>query len=309
MILLCGIPSETPLSMVRDELDAIGEPLVMFNQREVARTDIWFDVGLGGVVGELQLGDRRYPLQDFAGVYNRMMDDQLLPELRGEPPASQAREHARTLHETLAAWLEIANTRVVNRARAGGSNFSKPYQAQLIRRAGFQVPETLITNDPALAAEFLASHPRVVYKSMSGNRSIVTLLEASEIERLSSIRWCPVQFQAYVEGTNVRVHTIDKEVFATAILTDAADYRYAGDSAHPREVEPYELLPSIAAQCVELARDLGLAFAGIDLKITPDGNVFCFEVNPCPAFSFYEAHTEQPIAHAVARYLSCDGHG
>jgi hypothetical protein len=31
-----------------------------------------------------------------------------------------------------------------------------------------------------------------------------------------------------------------------------------------------------------MADGLGLAFAGIDLKLTPDGEVYCFEVNPCP---------------------------
>jgi glutathione synthase/RimK-type ligase-like ATP-grasp enzyme len=48
----------------------------------------------------------------------------------------------------------------------------------------------------------------------------------------------------------------------------------------------------------------GLAFAGIDLKITPAGEIFCFEVNPSPDFSFYEANTGQPIASALARYLA-----
>jgi hypothetical protein len=40
------------------------------------------------------------------------------------------------------------------------------------------------------------------------------------------------------------------------------------------------------------------------LKITPDNQVYCFEVNPSPAFSYYEEHTQQPIAYAVARYLA-----
>ena len=55
---------------------------------------------------------------------------------------------------------------------------------------------------------------------------------------------------------------------------------------------------------VRLAEGLGLAFAGIDLKITPDNRVYCFEVNPSPAFSYYEANTGQPIARAVAEYLA-----
>jgi glutathione synthase/RimK-type ligase-like ATP-grasp enzyme len=53
-----------------------------------------------------------------------------------------------------------------------------------------------------------------------------------------------------------------------------------------------------------LAERLDLSFVGIDLKITPDGEVYCFEVNPCPAFSYFELNTDQPIARAVARYLA-----
>jgi hypothetical protein len=32
--------------------------------------------------------------------------------------------------------------------------------------------------------------------------------------------------------------------------------------------------------------------------------VFCFEVNPSPGYSYFEANTGQPIARAVARYLA-----
>ena len=48
----------------------------------------------------------------------------------------------------------------------------------------------------------------------------------------------------------------------------------------------------------------GRAFAGIDLKITPENHVYCFEVNPSPAFSYYESQTGQAISTAVADYLS-----
>jgi D-alanine-D-alanine ligase-like ATP-grasp enzyme len=44
--------------------------------------------------------------------------------------------------------------------------------------------------------------------------------------------------------------------------------------------------------------------AGLDLKVTPEGEVFCFEVNPSPGFSYFEQATGQPIARAVARHLA-----
>jgi hypothetical protein len=40
-----------------------------------------------------------------------------------------------------------------------------------------------------------------------------------------------------------------------------------------------------------------------DLKETPDGEYYCFEVNPCPGFLYYERHTHQPISTALASLL------
>jgi hypothetical protein len=305
MILLAGIPSETPLAMVRAELDRLGAPCFLFNQRRFAEMDMDFEISAGGRVTGWISNGHRFRLEDFQGVYTRLMDDQILPELASEPPQSPRRRHCRSLHEALTRWCEISPARVVNRNGPMGSNFSKPYQAQLISGQGFNVPETLITTDPDLVLEFRARHGKVIYKSISGVRSIVQTLEDADLERLDRIRWCPTQFQQFVPGTNVRVHTVGSEVFATAAGTDATDYRYAARQVgKPAELEPFELPAELAERCVRLAAALGLAFAGIDLKITPAGEVYCFEVNPSPAFSYYESHTGQPIARAVAQYLA-----
>ena len=102
----------------------------------------------------------------------------------------------------------------------------------------------------------------------------------------------------------MRVHTIGTRVFATAIHTQATDYRYAQRQGGEASLHAMELPDELAERCLRLVQALGLAFAGIDLKLTPDKHAYCFEVNPSPAFSYYEAHTGQPIAHAVACYLA-----
>ena len=304
MILLCGIPSERPLAMVRAELDELEAPYALFNQRRFAEMDMGFSVSDAGVSGWLRIGQLSIRLEEVRAVYTRIMDDAILPELRGEAPISPRRAACRGLHETLVRWYEIAPARVLNRSRPMASNGSKPYQAQLIQEQGLLVPKTLITNDPDLARDFHAMHARVIYKSISGVRSIVQTLRDEDLARLERIRWCPTQFQVYVEGTNVRVHTVGSAVFATAMHTTATDYRYAdADGDSYTELEPYELPGELAERCVALAGVLELPFAGIDLKITPSGEAFCFEVNPSPAFSYYESHTGQPIARAVAQYL------
>jgi hypothetical protein len=305
MILLCGIPTETPVALVREALESNGARYVVLNQRKFSRMKMSMEIRGGKTTGKLQLNGDSYSVDEFTGVFTRLMDYHHLPELEGAAADSPEVKFCQNLFDTFTRWAEITPARVVNRVAPMGSNFSKPFQAQLIKRYGFEVPETLITNDPELVRAFRARHGRVIYKSISGVRSIVQTLTDEDMTRIENIRWCPTQFQAFVEGTNVRVHTVGDRVFATAIKTEATDYRYAqrqsGDHA---ELRPVDLSDDLAEMCVKLSAGLGLAFAGIDLKITPENYVYCFEVNPSPAFSYYESQTGQPISQAVADYLS-----
>ena len=304
MILLCGIPSESPLVRVAAALDALGAAYRIFNQRQCAACAIDLHIAANGAEGKLRLQDETFDLRHVRAAYIRFMDDRLLPELNDEPDGSPARRHARAMHDTLYRWLELADGRIVNRSDPQGSNGAKPYQAQLIASHGLRVPETLITNDPAAVLAFRRRHGRIIYKSMSGVRSIIKEFDDDDAARLDDIRWCPVQFQEFVPGIDVRVHVIDQDVFATEIVSDRADYRYASRMGGTTELRATELSDDLAARCVTLSAGLGLPFSGIDLRIGPDGEATCFEVNPSPAYSYYEANTGQPIAASLARYLA-----
>jgi glutathione synthase/RimK-type ligase-like ATP-grasp enzyme len=303
MILLCGIPSESPLALLAEALEKRGAEYRIFNQRKSADSAVELGVGLEGADGELRTNGEIFSLREFKGVYVRFMDDRVLPELDDEPRDSPLRRRTRALHDALYRWFEVADGRVVNRCDPQGSNGSKPYQAQLIARYGLRVPETLITNDPETVLAFREAHGAVIYKSISGVRSIVKQLDAEDLARLDDIRWCPVQFQALVPGTDVRVHVVDQDVHATEIVSDATDYRYARLSGGSTALRAIRLQDDLAERCVALTAGLGLAFAGIDLRLGPDGEATCFEVNPSPGYSYYQANTGQPIADSLARYL------
>jgi len=256
------------------------------------------------VSGTLQVEGTRHRLEEIGSAYLRPMDDSGLPEVHGLAADHPLRLRSRMLNDLLLQWAEIAPGRILNRPEAMGSNMSKPYQMQLIRRLGFAVPETLITNDPEQVMAFRKQWGRVIYKSISGVRSIVRELEESDLARLDRIRSCPVQFQARVEGFDVRVHVIGDRLFATRADTNAADYRYATRQKEGKtELVKFRLPAELQQRCLALSQGLGLEFSGIDLKITPQGEIYCFEVNPCPAYSYYEWNTGQPIARAVAEYL------
>ena len=290
------------------ELDELGEPYVAVSQRHFADTRLALAVdATGNLGGTLTYQQRTYPLAEMRGVYLRLVDDEVLPEFRRLAGHDPLRAHARQLVQDLSLWAAWWGGRTVNRLAAMASNNSKPYQAQFIQQHGFLTPDTLITNEPDAALAFCARHAgRVIYKSISGVRSIVQAWDpAVDTATLGRIRHCPTQFQEQVAGFDVRVHVIGELTLATRIAATATDYRYAQQqTGEAAELTAYDLDPEIAANCVSLSQALDLDFSGIDLRLTPTGEVYCFEVNPCPGYTYYEAHTGQPIAARLAEYLT-----
>ena len=300
MILLIGIPSEPPLRLLAEACSKKGIPFELFNQRQQAawrvETDPW---RRGDSI--LTNGSRHYRLNDCAGIYLRTMDHTQVPEYA----SSQNKTAINEMYGRLFRVMDEKTTcRVVNVPSVQMSNNSKPYQSLCINESGLDIPDTCITNDADEARQFIARYSSVIYKSISGTRSIVKQVDDASLVRLDKIKYCPVQFQECVSGFNVRVHVIGQKVYATKIISDAVDYRYARAEGKTASLESYDLDGTTAAKCVALARRLELPFAGIDLMIAEDGRTICFEVNPSPGYSYYEQHTGQPISHALANYLA-----
>lgn len=296
MILLWGLPQDAPMRLVRDALVRMGAPFLFLNQADVLETHVEAEYA-PSVTGVLSVGDREYRLEDIGAIYLRPYDFREFSRLSHLDASSPQWRHALAVEDVLWGLADLAEAVVVNRPSAMRSNSSKPYQCRLIEAHGFKVPETLITTDASAARWFRDQHREVVYKSISGQRSIVNRLGDEHEYRMADLRWCPTQFQCWVPGVDHRVHVVGKQVFAVRVLSDAVDYRYGST-----RMEPCELPGDVAARCLSVARGLGLLLAGIDLRRTPEGEWVCFEVNPSPAYSCYE-FLDRRMSLAVASLL------
>jgi glutathione synthase/RimK-type ligase-like ATP-grasp enzyme len=264
VIAVWGIPGDDPLDAVLAALADIGADARLLDQRTL---------GEGVDVCEI---DAMYLRPQHSSAESRAADASLL------------------------TWADTTNALVVNRPSAMALNGSKPAQLAVIAQMGLDVPDTLVTTDPDEVRRFHRLHGQLIYKSVSGVRSIVARLDARRIDRLEDVANCPTQFQQFVPGDDVRVHVVGDQVFATLVRSDADDYRYGGDL----EIAETEIPIEVAQRCVAAAAAMELHVAGIDLRRTPEGRWYCFEANPSPAFTFYEHATGQPIARAIARLLS-----
>ena len=284
-IALWGLPEEESIRAVAGELSRRGVPHLVIDQRQSRRS--------------------RLDVSGIEVVFARPTNLRKLLLDEGEAPDSLSYRRALGFERDLFAWADMTPIRVINRPSAAASNGSKPYQAELIRHHGFEIPPTLVTTSPAAVREFHQAYGQVIYKSVSSCRSTVSRLRDPVLEALNDVVNCPTQFQAWIPGVDWRVHVIGDAVYACEIRCRADDYRMAHEEGESIEFNLSARLPPVVAmRCHALTRLLGLELAGIDLRRTEADAWYCFEVNPAPAFTWFERNTGQPLTAAVAHLLA-----
>ncbi len=301
MILLWGVPGDAPLDRIHAALQNRGTAVRLLDQRGASSTRAALRTdGDGWVTGKVTDATGEINLDDVNAAYIRPIDTgTACPSVSKDDAVFLA---AVAADNALVNWANLADAHVVNRPQAMAANNSKPFQLAQIARFGFAVPETLVTTDEAAVRRFCRRHPHVIFKSVSGTRSIVAPLTDPE-DTLADVANCPTQFQEYIPGVDVRVHVAGQRIVATKIVSAAHDYRYAARSGNEVRMTPTDLPTTIAESCVAMTRGMDLYLSGIDLRYTPAGEWYCFEVNPSPGFTFFEAATNQPIESAIADLL------
>ncbi len=302
MILLWGRPDEAPLAEVRQELASAGAEVFFLDERRIMNATLRLSAG-SMTGGELNVDGRHLDMSSIRAAYFRPYGiDGVLERVETWRRTEVARR-IEGLNAGLWGWADTTRALVLNPPSLMASNASKPLQARLLAACGFETPATLVTTDPDLARQFFATHGEVIYKSISATRSIVARLNEDGAKRLDDLACCPVQFQVYVPGVDVRVHVVGAELYACAIRSSADDYRYSARVGLDTDIAACELPRRIAELCRHVASVFGLPLCGIDLRHTPDDRWVAFEVNPSPGYTYFADATGAPIARAIARLL------
>ena len=187
---------------------------------------------------------------------------------------------------------------------------SKPYQLSIASSCGFQIPETLVTND---AHRIRSSFPgTLVIKSLDtvllldGDDCLFTYTTLNPESELTekNIHTVPLLAQyALKDKIDLRVTVIGDDIFAVRILSHGSgipgDWRLIPKA--DLEYEDIVLTEDIAQCCLLLTRRLGLSFSAIDLIETTQG-VFFIEINPTGEWGWLST-TERPIDRAIASWL------
>ena len=187
---------------------------------------------------------------------------------------------------------------------------SKPYQLFAAAKCGFKVPATLATNDVNHIhknfPEFLVIKSLDTVLLRDGKDCLFTYTSIMSGQDLTEIdvRTAPLLAQTFLKDKiDLRVTVIGEEIFAVRILTQGSgipgDWRVI--QKEMLEYEDIVLDDDTAQSCLQLTKELGLAFAAIDLIETPN-DVYFIEINPTGEWGWLST-TERRIDLSIAAWL------
>ncbi|MBX7220857.1 MAG: hypothetical protein K1Y36_12980 [Blastocatellia bacterium] len=196
----------------------------------------------------------------------------------------------------------------------------KPYQLQVAQHIGWEIPQTLITNNPDEVREFYRQYDgNIIYKTVSSPFRLgsgvgtppqliyTNRVKASDLERLESVTLAPCLFQEYVpKKVELRVTVVGRKTFAAEIHSQQSERSREDWRRYDFDNTPYlvhQLPAEVEAKCQQLVKEMGLVFGCIDLILTPDDRYVFLEINPNGQWGWIESLTGMPIGDNLVQMM------
>lgn len=213
-------------------------------------------------------------------------------------------------------WSMVPDERWLNAPARIQAAENKLAQLALAKKVGFEVPDTIISNDWEDIRTTL--HPPIVakmptgrlYDSRGGIKIMYsTVFDEAKLDKQAAHAPYPGIYQEYVPKDHEwRVTVVGDEVFAGGVATsDEAKDDWRRLQMKPEHVQFYapekSLDGAIQEKCIQYLGHLGLHYGAFDLVERPDGHIIFLEMNPNGQFMWLERQLGLPISQAIGAWL------
>lgn len=263
--------------------------------------------------GTLCVADRVVHAHEVRAVWWRRP---LAPRLPASYTNQEAAWASGEAHAAIEGFWRSLHAHWVNPPSANAAADCKPEQLRRAARLGFEIPATIVTNQPATLRAFSSEHRAVVCKPLregvvphDGEQKIfyTEVLGAAELAAVDELGPEPYLFQSLVRKRyDLRITVIGNSALACKIDSQsepAARVDWRKGDAQGLTHTTYRLPAQIAEMCVKLAHSYGLRFAAIDLARRTDGGYTFFELNPNGQWAWIEQLTGLPLRTRLADEL------
>ena len=257
----------------------------------------------GSDFGDITLDGKR--LADYHCIWwRRALPAQSNDEI---PDPEEAGFAARESMDALWGALYATQLPIYNEPGAERKARLKPYQLRLAHTCGLKIPDTLITTSPDDVLQFRENHHEIIYKGFSGLTPVMLdtrPLEEKDVPDLWRLRYAPAIFQEYIEhGKEYRVTVIEGDAFAAEIRISDEKARYDWRLDSNYGVIQAVLPTDIQTMLIDLCRKLNLSSGSIDLRETPEGEIYFLEINPSGQFIFLDVFAGMDVGNRFCQML------
>jgi hypothetical protein len=294
--LVLGLDCDPTIVHFLRQCQASGFAVDAVNLRELADHGEW-DLSIPPSPDDyLRIGEKRWMLDEYAGVYARLID------LTWKQRDERTSRRWFAMMTSVCAWLQTRPDNVINPPFSGNHNSAKPLHEAALTALGFRIPASLTASEEASLAAF-AARGRVIVKALGGSRGNTREVGPTELATFSPEQG-PIHIQRLVEGSDVRVHVIGTQVIATRVESGGIDYRVSPGARY----QPWALPADLGVQLIQATEFMELKLAGWDFKLDADGLYWCLEANPQPGYHPYDTAADGGISRAIMELLeACPG--
>ncbi|MGA9840798.1 MAG: hypothetical protein WBQ25_00625 [Nitrososphaeraceae archaeon] len=186
-------------------------------------------------------------------------------------------------------------------------------QLSIAKAVGFNIPSTLITNDPITARNFYyAHHGNIVLKtihhhSIEIKKKIYYIYshaaQKQDLSAFNDLVYAPCILQQRLDKkSDLRVTVIGKRVFAVEL--DSLSTVEGGHDINRCQMcniskKAINLDNKTREKCIKLINSLGLKYGAIDFVIDKNADLFFLEVNPTGDWLWIEENADMQITDAM----------
>jgi RimK family alpha-L-glutamate ligase len=206
-------------------------------------------------------------------------------------------------------WIEDRGIVVMNSPRAIERTVDKFYTDALMQQAGLPTPETVVCERADEAVAAVRTMGEAVIKPIFGSmgHGLVRVADpdvawrvARPLEQVKAVFY--VQRALDHGGRDLRVFVVGGAVLG-AIERHAQAGEWRSNVSLGASVSPVNLPPEWAALAVRAAAAVGADYAGVDLVLTRDGEIFVLEVNGIPGWQGFQRASGLDVAGAIVDRL------
>lgn len=281
-------------------------PYLRLNSEDITECDVTWNFGNDV---RLKFCDCEYGLKDLKSVYFRRAPT-IFPNSSNHNDTPYINRERRDFFEGLYLTL---NAKWINPIFATYMAERKLFQLNAAKNMGFDVPSTIVSNNPSEIKSFIDLHGKCIIKPIShglqiskeGAFSIYTSeVKDTDFMEKDKLFECPAFVQSRINNyRDIRATVIGNEIFAVEIEKDKND---DVDWRTPDTKKSYKIhtLPNNLVELMhKLHKAFDLVYSAFDFILTPEGEYYFLETNPAGEWVWLERELGLPISTAIINEL------